>query len=198
MECLSASLYTATERTPIFLAVRITRHAISPRLAISTFSILATPELQIPATLFSFYSKNMLNVRGREDIVDTYVPQYMHWNPSALYRGGQDDFATFGACWAPVLLSIRINEATPLSCVFYLFIIAFFFNLITWCFRLLAPVGRLYILKFRWSVHFLHSPPEKSLTPLLLHDSFLGREEHLQQSYHSLFSQLNDAQEETS
>lgn len=42
MECLSASLYTATERTPIFLAVRMTRHAISPRLAISTFSILPT------------------------------------------------------------------------------------------------------------------------------------------------------------
>lgn len=43
IECLSASLYTATERTPIFLAVRITRHAISPRLAISTLSILPTP-----------------------------------------------------------------------------------------------------------------------------------------------------------
>lgn len=43
MESLSASLYTATERTPIFLAVRITRHAISPRLAINTFSILPTP-----------------------------------------------------------------------------------------------------------------------------------------------------------
>lgn len=43
MECLSASLYTATERTPIFLAVRITRHAISPRLAINTFSIRPTP-----------------------------------------------------------------------------------------------------------------------------------------------------------
>ena len=43
MECLSASLYTATERTPILLAVRITRQAISPRLAIRTFSILRTP-----------------------------------------------------------------------------------------------------------------------------------------------------------
>lgn len=39
--CLSASLYTATERTPIFRAVRITRQAISPLLAIRTFSILA-------------------------------------------------------------------------------------------------------------------------------------------------------------
>ena len=43
MEWRSASLYTATERTPILLAVRITRQAISPRLAIRTFSIRPTP-----------------------------------------------------------------------------------------------------------------------------------------------------------
>lgn len=40
MECRSGSLYTATEQTPIFLAVRITRQAISPLLAMRTFSIL--------------------------------------------------------------------------------------------------------------------------------------------------------------
>ena len=39
MESLSASLYTATVWIPIFLAVRITRHAISPLLAISTLLI---------------------------------------------------------------------------------------------------------------------------------------------------------------
>ena len=39
IESLSASLYTATVWIPIFLAVRITRHAISPLLAISTLSI---------------------------------------------------------------------------------------------------------------------------------------------------------------
>lgn len=31
--------------------------------------------------------------------------------------------------------------------------------------------------------HFLYSPPEKSLTPLLLHDSFLGREVDTFESY---------------
>src|SRR5690606_14731538 len=43
----SASANTATVRTPTRRAVRITRHAISPRLAISTFSnilFLATDE----------------------------------------------------------------------------------------------------------------------------------------------------------
>ena len=39
MESLSASLYTATVLMPIFLAVRMTRQAISPRLAISTLLI---------------------------------------------------------------------------------------------------------------------------------------------------------------
>lgn len=43
MEWRSASLYTATERTPIFFAVRITRQAISPLLAMRTFSILPCP-----------------------------------------------------------------------------------------------------------------------------------------------------------
>lgn len=57
MESLSASLYTATERTPIFLAVRITRHAISPRLAISTFSILPTPEEEDTTDTFQLLTK---------------------------------------------------------------------------------------------------------------------------------------------
>ena len=39
MECLSASLYTATVWMPIFRAVRMIRHAISPRFAIRIFSI---------------------------------------------------------------------------------------------------------------------------------------------------------------
>lgn len=39
-EFSSASLYTATVFTPSRLAVRITRHAISPLFAISTLSIL--------------------------------------------------------------------------------------------------------------------------------------------------------------
>ena len=41
IEFLSASLYTATVFTPSFLAVRITRQAISPRLAIKTLLIAA-------------------------------------------------------------------------------------------------------------------------------------------------------------
>ena len=39
MESWSASLYTATVLIPIFLAVLITRQAISPRLAIKTLLI---------------------------------------------------------------------------------------------------------------------------------------------------------------
>lgn len=66
MECRSASLYTATERTPIFLAVRITRHAISPRLAISTFSILPTAG-QHRGNLSDAECKALTFLRGRDD-----------------------------------------------------------------------------------------------------------------------------------
>ena len=40
IEFWSAVLYTATVRMPIFLALRITRQAISPRLAIRILLIL--------------------------------------------------------------------------------------------------------------------------------------------------------------
>lgn len=62
MDCLSASLYTATVRTPIFLAERITRQAISPRLAISTFSILPTALQDKGETLtMIFFQENVVH-----------------------------------------------------------------------------------------------------------------------------------------
>ncbi len=52
--CLSASLYTATVCTPSFCAVLITRHAISPLLAIKIFlmpTLLTLSSLWIGGTL---------------------------------------------------------------------------------------------------------------------------------------------------
>ncbi len=58
MDCLSASLYTATERTPIFLAVRITRHAISPLLAMRTFSIRPAHRETTPISIIMNYNNH--------------------------------------------------------------------------------------------------------------------------------------------
>src|SRR4051794_38705790 len=48
----SASEYTATVRTSISRQARITRHAISPRLAISTFVILRAGMLGLLSSRF--------------------------------------------------------------------------------------------------------------------------------------------------
>lgn len=78
MECSSASLYTATERTPIFLAVRITRHAISPRLAIRTFSIFDTPKLEKHhQALQIHFTAEKKNLNVPDNKIDTYIPHVL-------------------------------------------------------------------------------------------------------------------------
>ena len=73
MESLSASLYTATERTPIFFAVRITRHAISPRLAISTFSILPTPGEELTTDMLRFFKWTLVIFLHSDKVVTSFA-----------------------------------------------------------------------------------------------------------------------------
>lgn len=85
MECLSASLYTATERTPIFLAVRITRHAISPLLAMRTFSIRPAHWETTPASVLMNYNNNVHYVGNNSSYPRMHV-WWILWSRSVSCR----------------------------------------------------------------------------------------------------------------
>lgn len=74
MEFSSASLYTATVLIPIFLAVFMTRQAISPLLAMTTFLIALGPKKETHPK-----SDQLTNIRnvtegGREEFEEPITP----------------------------------------------------------------------------------------------------------------------------